>query len=116
MANRLSTRCDGQHKHQHLLGGRAEAASFDPMKLVTESLRGMRDHADATLGVDSAGSDDYVSSQNPHRTRSVASIQDVSLSASLQAKQQDKQYESKGKHTSLRMHDGTSKKALSITT
>ena len=47
MLKRLSTRCDGTHTHQHLIGGRAAAAAYYPPKLITQILRGMRDTADA---------------------------------------------------------------------
>ena len=47
MLKRLSTRCDGSHPHQHLIGGRAAAAAYYPAKLITQILRGMRDTADA---------------------------------------------------------------------
>ena len=47
MANRLSTRCDGSHKHQHLMSGRAAAAAYYPAGLITSILGGMRDTADA---------------------------------------------------------------------
>ena len=47
MRSRLSTRCSKTHSHQHLLGGRAAAAAFYPMPLITEIIRGMRDTADA---------------------------------------------------------------------
>ena len=47
MLKRLSTRCDGSHSHQHLIGGRAAAAAYYPPKLISQILRGMRDTADA---------------------------------------------------------------------
>ena len=47
MLKRLSTRCDGTHVHQHLIGGRAAAAAYYPPKLISQILRGMRDTADA---------------------------------------------------------------------
>ena len=47
MLKRLNVRCDGGHQHQHLSGGRASAAAFYPMKVVTEIVRGMRDTWDA---------------------------------------------------------------------
>jgi hypothetical protein len=47
MLKRLSTRCDGTHPHQHLIGGRAAAAAYYPPKLISQILRGMRDTADA---------------------------------------------------------------------
>ena len=47
MLSRLSTRCDGTHTHQHLMGGRAAAAAYYPAKLISQILRGMRDTADA---------------------------------------------------------------------
>ena len=46
MARRLSKRCSRTHTHQHLLGGRAEAASFYSLELITEILRDTRDTAD----------------------------------------------------------------------
>ena len=46
MASRLGTRCDKQHVHEPLLGGRAAAAALYPLPLITEILRGMRDTAD----------------------------------------------------------------------
>ena len=39
MARRLSTRCSGNHTHQHLLGGRAAAAALYPLPLITEIRR-----------------------------------------------------------------------------
>ena len=47
MLERLSTRCDKSHSHQHLVGGRAAAAAYYPAKLISQILRGMRDTADA---------------------------------------------------------------------
>ena len=47
MLKRLSTRCDGTHPHQDLIGGRAAAAAYYPPKLISQILRGMRDTADA---------------------------------------------------------------------
>ena len=46
MLRRLSKRCGKGHDHQHLMGGRAAAASFNSKELVLEILRGMRDTAD----------------------------------------------------------------------
>lgn len=43
---RLSKRCTRTHKHEHLLGGRASQASFYPLPLITEILRGIRDTYD----------------------------------------------------------------------
>ena len=51
MARRLSTRCSGQHSHQHLMSGRAAAAAFYQAKLVAEILRGIRDTADPEMQV-----------------------------------------------------------------
>ena len=47
MAARLSTRCSKDHQHQQLVGGRAAAAAFYPLKLIKAMLLGMRDTADA---------------------------------------------------------------------
>ena len=47
MVNRLSKRCSGTHKHQHLLGGRAADAAFYPLDLISEILRGIRDTYEA---------------------------------------------------------------------
>ena len=46
MLHRLSQRCTGKHKHEHLLGGKAASAAFYPLPLITSILRGMRDTAD----------------------------------------------------------------------
>ena len=46
MLKRLSRRCQGQHTHQNLVGGRAKAAEDYSIELITEILRGMRDTAD----------------------------------------------------------------------
>ena len=46
MLKRLSRRCQGDHAHQHLVGGRAKLAENYPIELITEILRGMRDTAD----------------------------------------------------------------------
>ena len=35
MLNRLKARCNGDHEHQHLLGGRVADAAYDPPELVT---------------------------------------------------------------------------------
>ena len=42
----LSQRCRGNHVHQHLIGGRANAAQDYSPELIGEILRGMRDTAD----------------------------------------------------------------------
>ena len=47
MLKRLSAKCDGPHKHQQLVGGRAASAAFYPTKLIEQMLRGIRDTADA---------------------------------------------------------------------
>ena len=47
MLSRLSRRCNNDHVHQHLIGGRAAAAAYYAPELITEILRGMRDTADA---------------------------------------------------------------------
>ena len=46
MIKRLSRRRQGDHVHQHLVGGRAKAAENYPIELITEMLRGMGDTAD----------------------------------------------------------------------
>ena len=46
MLKRLSRRCQRDHTHQHLVGGRAKSAENYPIELITEILRGMRDTAD----------------------------------------------------------------------
>ena len=56
MARRLSKRCSGQHKHQPLLSGRAAAAAFYPLPLITKILRGIRDTADERHPSDDAPS------------------------------------------------------------
>ena len=43
MLRRLSRRCSGKHKHQHIERGRPAAAALYPLRLITEILRGMRD-------------------------------------------------------------------------
>ena len=43
---RLSKRCSGDHRRQHLVGGRAKQAALYPLPLSVEILRGMRDEAD----------------------------------------------------------------------
>ena len=42
----LSKRCSGKHQHQALMGGKAAAAAYYPLDLITEILRGMRNTAD----------------------------------------------------------------------
>ena len=51
MAARLSTRCSKDHQQQQLVGGRAAAAAFYPLKLIKAMLLGMRDtaHAESKL-------------------------------------------------------------------
>ena len=51
MLERLNKRCQRDHRHQHLDGGRTRAAAFYPPELVLEILCGIRDTADAELGV-----------------------------------------------------------------
>ena len=46
MKHQLSRTCDGLHKHQQLVGGRAKEAENYSIELITEILRGMRDTAD----------------------------------------------------------------------
>ena len=46
MLKRLSRRCQNDHPHQHLLGGRAKDAALYPLPLIVEILRGMRDEID----------------------------------------------------------------------
>ena len=47
MVDVLSKRCSKTHEHQHLMGGRAAAAAYYPLGLITAILRGMRSTADA---------------------------------------------------------------------
>ena len=49
MVDALNVRCDGKHKHQHLVGGRAPGAAFYPPQLLRAILRGMT--RDAVRGV-----------------------------------------------------------------
>ena len=46
MLKRLSRRCQGDHQHQHLVGGRAKSAENNPIELITDILRVLRDTAD----------------------------------------------------------------------
>ena len=46
MADRLKTKCSGDHPHTALHGKQLEAAAFYPAKLRLAILRGMRDTAD----------------------------------------------------------------------
>ena len=41
MAQQLQKKCDGSHKHQHLVGGRCKDASFYPIPLVKAILKGI---------------------------------------------------------------------------
>ena len=47
MAEILSKRCNGNHKHQPLVSGRCYEAAFYPLKLVQAIIRGIRATADA---------------------------------------------------------------------
>ena len=47
MLKRLSVKCDGTHRHQHLIDGRAAKAAFYPVQLIEQILRGIRDTSDA---------------------------------------------------------------------
>ena len=51
MVEALNIRCDRQHRHQQLFGGRAAAAAFYPPKLLHAILRGMAMTRDSTRGV-----------------------------------------------------------------
>ena len=46
MLKRLSRRCQGDHAHQNLVGGRDKSADNYPSELSTQMLWGMRDTAD----------------------------------------------------------------------
>ena len=46
MLKRLSKRCQKDHVHQQLVGGRAKGAENYPLDLISEILRGIRDTAD----------------------------------------------------------------------
>lgn len=52
MLARLRKRCSGTHKHQPLLANRAKDAAFYSLELITEILRGIRDHADQHINRD----------------------------------------------------------------
>ena len=41
MVELLNVKCDKQHKHQHLVGGRAAAAALYPPNLLRAILKGM---------------------------------------------------------------------------
>ena len=49
MSEQLSRKCDGSHKHQHLVGGRVRDAAFYPVPLVETILKGISLQA-AALG------------------------------------------------------------------
>ena len=51
MVEALNVKCDKQHKHQHLVGGRAAAAAFYPPNLLRAILKGMARTRDCTRGV-----------------------------------------------------------------
>ena len=51
MIDALRGDCDGSHKHQHLLGGRAAAAAFYPQQLLRAILKGMAATRDNLNGV-----------------------------------------------------------------
>ena len=100
MASRLSTRCDRQHQHQPLMSGRAAAAAFYPLGLITEILRGMRDQADA----------DEIHPENAelsHHEKSISMVQDVSHDVSFTLRQQDLAASSPVRTTVFPMADGT---------
>ena len=59
MLNKLSLLCKGEHKHQHLLSGRAEAAAFYPLPLLKAILQGMHDQAHSTQAVAKLTDDSY---------------------------------------------------------
>ena len=52
MLDRLRGRCQNNHVHQQLIGGRAKAAENYPLDLMVESLRGMRDTKDRQMHLD----------------------------------------------------------------
>ena len=104
MAARLSARCKGDRAHHPLEGGRAAAAAFYPMPLITEILRGMRDTCDA---------EDLSQQDLDHelqRQMVVAGLhQDFDLSIAAQLHSEDKLHDSLKRTTTLRMHDGSTR-------
>ena len=52
MLARLRKKCPGKHPHSLLLASRAKHAAFYPLELITEILRGIRDHADERINRD----------------------------------------------------------------
>lgn len=58
MAHQLSTRCNREHAHQHLTGGRYRDAAFYPAPLVRAILRGMAIRKDSDTKKITAPSDD----------------------------------------------------------
>ncbi len=50
VARQLMTKCDGQHSHQHLIGGRAAAVARYPQELCEAIVRGIIDQQNADKG------------------------------------------------------------------
>ena len=59
MLHRLSRRCDGQHDHQHLEGGRAAAAENYPDNLVRAIVQGMADTRDNVHALNNMNEDEW---------------------------------------------------------
>ena len=105
MVQSLSKRCSKTHEHQHLMGGRAAAAAYYPIGLVTAILRGMRNTADAEDKGDVMPSN-LVAAMNV-----AGSVQDIpctSISAAISS--QDVAKEVEKSTMTVKYADGTVKK------
>ena len=59
MLKRQAKICKGDHRHQHLLSGRAAAAAFYPLPLLKAILQGVSDTTKADQAIASMITDEY---------------------------------------------------------
>ena len=104
MASRLSKRCSGTHKHEPLLGGRAEAASFYSLDLITEILRGIRDTEDAAAEQPDATTCGVVPGQ---LSQHVSLFHDVDPGIAFAVAEEEILHKNKGRTTTVKHSDGS---------
>ena len=102
MLRRLERKCQGGHRHEHLVGGKPAAAAFYPLALVEAILRGIRDTADA------ADQDFHAAVPSPlvHAVQKAGQIQDVQPGVSARLEAEDLKERTKHHRIPFRYADG----------
>ena len=110
MAQRLSKRCSKTHQHEHLLAGRPKHAADYSTELITEILKGMRDHDDAVVGSQPLEAAEKHEDMHSHVAQTISLIQDVSFTPMYRMQQQDLATQHQDLSTTFRLSDGSARR------